>query len=115
MVVPDSEIFNEWSVRARHTQANRTDCYLAMSGVFGRRHHQRTMGAMTCPKCGGGMMLGAIQLRGELWRQLTLWGMSWFEAIAVTKSRRVLLLRPWRRRPAFACAKCLWVVVPPTS
>jgi Domain of unknown function (DUF6487) len=68
---------------------------------------------MNCPKCDAEMTAGTIRLRGELWRQLTFWGMSWFEAVVVVGKRRLSLLKPWRQRPAFACVKCRWVVVPP--
>ena len=60
------------------------------------------------------MILGQSWLRGDLWRRLTFWGMSWFRATfspsISTKQSRVFLV-PWQNRGTYACAKCHTVVV----
>lgn len=72
---------------------------------------------MNCPKCATQLSWGRIRLRGELWRQLTLWGMSWLRAtfVGTDTPRQVEFLVPWQRRSAYACLECRMVVVLPRA
>lgn len=72
---------------------------------------------MNCPECASQLSWGRVRLRGELWRQLTFWGMSWLRAtfVGTGTARRIEFLLPWQRRSAYACLKCKTVVVLPRA
>lgn len=67
---------------------------------------------MKCPTCNESLESGVVRLRGELWRQLTFWGMSSMRATFVPERGKPWhVVAPWQSVLAFRCEKCETVVV----